>query len=274
VVEPTPGTAPPLLAPEAAAGPDIVGEPADAPAAPARTVAAASPSKAAPRVATRTARPAAEPTPEPQPQVAAAPLVPPAQVATPQPPVRALNGAAVRQIETGDNTGVTALRQAANLGYAPAQFYLGKLYETGGGGLSKNATEARRWTERAAQSGDPKAMHNLALYFFEGEGGPKNATMAANWFRRAAELGLQDSQYNLARLNEQGFGVPQNAAEAYKWYLIAASNGDADARAGAERTKRMLSPDAQAAAERSAAALRAQITGASRAVQSVAQQGQ
>jgi localization factor PodJL len=263
VIDPTTSPAAPAD-PAAIAGLPTVGAPAaTAPLAP-RTVAAA------PKAPSRPTRAVVEPIAEPA-APAPAPLVQPAQAATPQPPVRALYGAAVRQIETGDNSGVASLRQAANLGYAPAQFYLGKLYETGGGGLAKNPIEARRWTERAAQAGDPKAMHNLALYFFEGEGGAKNATMAANWFLRAAQLGLQDSQYNLARLNEQGFGVPQNPAEAYKWYLIAASNGDADARAGAERVKRQLSPDAQAAAERSAAALRAQITGSSRSPQTVAQ---
>ena len=185
-----------------------------------------------------------------------APLIP--QAGQSAASARVLYSTAVRQIETGDNTGLEALRKAANLSYAPAQFYLGKLYETGGAGLGKDAAEARRWTERAAQAGDPKAMHNLALYYFEGDGGPKNSTIAASWFRRAAELGLQDSQYNLARLHEQGFGVAQNPAEAYKWYLIAASGGDADARAGAERTKKQLSPDAQAAAATARRELRRQ----------------
>jgi localization factor PodJL len=81
---------------------------------------------------------------------------------------------------------------------------------------------------------------------------------AVEWFRRAAEAGLQDSQYNLARLYEQGYGVTQNAAEAYKWYLIAGAGGDAEARSSAERLKATLSPDSQAAAQRSAAAYRAQ----------------
>jgi localization factor PodJL len=164
----------------------------------------------------------------------------------------------VRRVEAKDNSGVDVVRKAANLGYAPAQFYLAKLYEAGGNGVKKDADQARVWTERAAEGGDEKAMHNLALYYFEGTGGPKNTTLAAQWFRRAADLGLVDSQYNLARLYEEGFGVSQNPAEAYKWYLIAAKAGDAESRTSAQRLKAQLSPEAQAAAERSAAGFQAQ----------------
>jgi localization factor PodJL len=169
-----------------------------------------------------------------------------------------LYGDAVRRIEARDFSGLDGLRKSANLGYAPAEFYLAKLYETGEAGLKKDLGEARRWTERAAEAGDKKAMHNLALYYVEGSGGPKNTTTAAQWFHRAADLGLVDSQYNLGRLYEEGFGVAQNPAEAYKWYLIAAHAGDAESRASAQRLKGQLSPEAQSAAERAAGAFQAQ----------------
>ena len=168
----------------------------------------------------------------------------------------ALYAEAVSNVESGAEGGLDDLKRVANLGYAPAQFYLAKLYEQGGENLAKDMVEARRWTERAAQGGDRKAMHNLALYYFEGQGGPKNSTTAAQWFRRAADLGLVDSQYNLGRLYEEGFGVSQNAAEAYKWFLIAGQAGDNDAAASAERIKDALSPAAQAVAERSASAFK------------------
>jgi len=171
-----------------------------------------------------------------------------------QPAATMLYADAVKRIEAKDHSGVDVLKQAANLGYAPAQFYLAKLYEGGDAGLAKDVAEARRWTERAAENGDRKAMHNLALYYFEGTGGPKNTTLAAQWFRRAADLGLVDSQYNLARLFEGGFGVSQNPAEAYKWYGIAARAGDGESKAAAEKLKRLLSPQAQKTAERAALA--------------------
>ncbi len=166
---------------------------------------------------------------------------------------------AVRRIESQDRSGLANLRRAANLGYSPAQFYLAKLYEGGEAGLTKDIALARRWTERAAENGEKKAMHNLGLYYFEGTGGPRNVTIAAQWFRRAADLGLTDSQYNLARLYEGGFGVGQNQAEAYKWYLIAGRAGDGESRVASDRLKHVISTDAQATAERAAAAFRPDI---------------
>ena len=177
---------------------------------------------------------------------------------TPSPDAVSLYGDATRRIESRDFTGVEALKKSANLGYAPAEFYLAKLYESGEAGLKHDSAEARRWTERAAEGGDKKAMHNLALYYFEGTGGPKNTTSAAQWFRRAADLGLTDSQYNLGRLYEEGFGVAQNPAEAYKWYLIAARSGDAESHSSAQRIKGQLSVESQAAAERAAQSFLAQ----------------
>jgi len=186
--------------------------------------------------------------------------IPPAasKIAAPSADAATFYGDGARRIEGHDNTGVEDLRKSANLGYAPAQFYLAKLYENGDAGLKKDLDQARRWTERAAEGGDRKAMHNLALYYFEGTGGGKNTTIAAQWFHRAADLGLVDSQYNLGRLYEEGFGVSQNPAEAYKWYLIAAKGGDAESRASAQRLKRQLSAEAQTAAERAASAFIAQ----------------
>jgi localization factor PodJL len=169
----------------------------------------------------------------------------------------ALYAEASQALDAGDDSGLEKLKQAANLGHPPAQFYLAKLYEAGRSGLKQDLAEARRWTERAAQRGERKAMHNLALYYFEGAGGPKNTSTAAQWFQRAAEMGLLDSQYNLGRLYEEGIGVPQNAAEAYRWYLIAGRQGDAESRASAQRVKAQLSAEARVVAEKSAASFRA-----------------
>ena len=207
---------------------------------------------------------AAKPTPTAKAPVAKVPAIAPAAAPAVLPAAvagspRLLYAASVHQIETGDVSGVEGVRKAANLGYAPAEFYLAKLFESGSSGVRKDPAEARRWTERAAQTGDAKAMHNLALYWFEGAGGPKDPAQAAEWFKKAAQLGVQDSQYNLARLYEQGFGVAKNPAEAYKWYLVAGTAGDAESKAGAEAVKRQLAPETQTASERAAQAFRAQI---------------
>jgi localization factor PodJL len=175
-----------------------------------------------------------------------------------------LYSSAVRRIEGGDLGGVEELKRSANLGDAAAEFYLARLYETGGAGLSKDLATARRWTERAAMAGDVAAMHNLGLYFYEGDGGPQDPAQAARWFRRAAEQGVRDSQFNLALLYAKGYGVPRNLAEAYKWYLIAAAEGDDGARKSAADLRSDLSPESAAAAERAAAGFRIQTQAALR----------
>jgi localization factor PodJL len=171
---------------------------------------------------------------------------------------KALFAASIRKIETGDRTGLEGLKRVANGGYPAAQFYLSKLLESGKGGVKRDMVEARRWSERAANGGDPRAMHNLALYYFKGEGGPRNSTTAALWFRKAADTGLVDSQFNLAQLYESGLGVSQNAAEAYKWYVIAGRAGDGTARGRANALRPQLTAEALGTADRSAQAFRAQ----------------
>ncbi|MBO9543022.1 peptidoglycan-binding protein [Caulobacter sp.] len=178
--------------------------------------------------------------------------------AQPTDEAKALFEDGVRKIETGDRSGLDGVKKAANGGYPAAQFYLSKMFEAGKGGVKSDMPEARRWSERAAAGGDPRAMHNLALYYFKGEGGPRNVTTAATWFRKAADLGLVDSQFNLAQLYEGGYGVSQNPAEAYKWYVIAGRAGDATARSRATALRAQLTAEAQQTADRSAQAFRPQ----------------
>ena len=178
---------------------------------------------------------------------------PPAKLA--EPTATDLYQQALRKLSAQEPGGLALMTKAANEGYAPAEFHLGKLYENGEAGLVKDPAAARRWTERAAQAGEPRAMHNLALYYFDGVGGSKDLIEAADWFRKAAGAGVVDSQYNLGRLYEQGYGVQRDPAEAYKWYLVAARAGDQESKSAAEQLKASLSAQDLKAAERAAAAI-------------------
>ena len=180
---------------------------------------------------------------------------------------------AVRRLEGGDVGGLPDLRRAATLGLPQAQFHLANLYEDGKAGLPKDPVQARAWMARAASGGDSKAMFNLGLDFANGEGGEKDDRAAVAWFRRAADLGLRDAQFNLAVMNQNGRGGPKSAAEAYKWFTIAAAAGDPGARASADALRPELAPDVLAAAERSAAAYRAQTGQAAAAPRTVASAG-
>jgi localization factor PodJL len=162
--------------------------------------------------------------------------------------------AAVEQKQPG---ALARLKTIAESGHPPSQMFLARLYETGQAGVTQNLSEARRWTQRAAEAGDPTAMHNLALYYFRGEGGPQDTAAAAQWFTKAAQHGVVDSQYNLGLLYQSGSGVPRDLAQAYKWFTIAANSGDSQARASALDLEAKLPAAQLAQAEGQAAAFEA-----------------
>ncbi|CAN7456121.1 Localization factor PodJS [Phenylobacterium sp. LjRoot219] len=182
----------------------------------------------------------------------------PASTASGRPPAQladallAAFGKAARGVEAGEPGALAKLKAIAEAGHPPAQFYLGKLYETGEHGVTQNLAEARRWTERAAEGGDAAAMHNLALFDFRGEGGAQDLTAAARWFRAAAEQGIVDSQFNLGLLYQSGSGVARDPVQAYTWFTIAAAGGDAQARSNAQVLQAQLTPAQRAAAEQAA----------------------
>lgn len=180
--------------------------------------------------------------------VAQGPAAAPASPATEQ----AL-AAVMADVQAGRPGAALRLRRLAEAGLPRAQMQMARLYESGQNGLAVDRAEARRWTARAADAGEPVAIHNLAIYYLEGRGGPQDEAMAARLLRRAATMGVADSQFNLALMYETGSGVSRNLVEAYKWFQIAAANGDLKARGHAVALEAKLSPRELASAERTVA---------------------
>ncbi len=178
--------------------------------------------------------------------------------AVPSPDVAATEGATlyargVQLIDNGDDSGLEALKRAANLGYGPAQMRLAGLYQEGGAGLTPDPVEARAWARRAAEGGEARAMHYYAMQLYDGEGGARNRVEALSWLKKAAEAGRVDSQYNVARLYEKGDeGVAANATEAFKWYMIAARRGDQQALAAVQRLTPVTSAETRRVAREAA----------------------
>jgi TPR repeat protein len=126
----------------------------------------------------------------------------------------------------GTEQAVSWLDRAARAGIAPAQLALGGIYEKGLG-VAKDPQLARIYYLAAAQRGNAKAMHNLAVLY--AQGGNPDYVSAAEWFRKAAMHGLADSQFNLAVLYDRGAGIERNPVEAYRWFGLAARHGDPSA---------------------------------------------
>jgi AcrR family transcriptional regulator len=108
--------------------------------------------------------------------------------------------------------------QAAQAGVPVAQYLAGA--------LSDDKVRAFQLFNAAAEKGNLKAMHNLAIAYAQGLGTRKDEAKAADWFARAAERGYVDSAFDLAVLYERGEGVQQDLKQALKWYAVAAFTGD------------------------------------------------
>jgi localization factor PodJL len=126
-------------------------------------------------------------------------------------------------------------------------FRLGTLMEKGLG-TKKDPDAARRYYLQAAERGNAKAMHNLAVLDADGGGKGPNYKGAATWFKKAAERGVADSQYNLGILYARGIGLEQNLAESFKWFSLAAAQGDADAGRKRDDVAKRLDQQSLAAA--------------------------
>lgn len=149
-----------------------------------------------------------------------------------------------RGVEADPEAAVKWLAFAMQKGSAPAAHRLGAMYEAAGRDLS----EARRFYEWAAEQGNVRAMHALAMLLSDGAsavtGGKPDWNGALRWFQAAAELGYRDSQYNLGVVYARGLGVAADLGEAYKWLALAAAQGDEDSA----RKRDIVASDADPAA--------------------------
>ncbi len=94
---------------------------------------------------------------------------------------------------------------------------------------TKDLGRARSWYQAAAEKGNVKAMHNLAVSLSGRQDGDPDYALAAKWYGEAAAYGLADSQFNLGVLAEHGLGMPKNLGAAYQWFALAAKDGDQEA---------------------------------------------
>ncbi|MGR7995662.1 hypothetical protein [Xanthobacter sp. ZOL 2024] len=122
------------------------------------------------------------------------------------------------------DAGIKWLGYAVSNGFAPAAYRLGSLYEN----TLHNMDEAYRFYKWAAEQGNVRAMHNLAVLYSQGIDGAPDWGRAIEWFRKAANLGLKDSQHNLGIIFARGMAGTSDLTEALTWFEIAAAQGDQD----------------------------------------------
>jgi hypothetical protein len=118
-------------------------------------------------------------------------------------------------------------------------FSFGQMYYEGDG-VQQDYEGAATWYRMAAERGNSRAQHNLALMYENGEGVSRDPGEAAKWYQLAAEQGNAASQNNLGTLVERGEGVAQDFITALEWYRRAAEGGDQNGRANCSRLKSRL----------------------------------
>jgi TPR repeat protein len=64
---------------------------------------------------------------------------------------------------------------------------------------------------KAAEQGDAKAQHRLAMSYFMA----KNHQLTVHWYRQSVMQGNEDSLYNLVMLYCSGYGVEKNIEACY-----------------------------------------------------------
>jgi TPR repeat protein len=104
------------------------------------------------------------------------------------------------------------IRQAAEGGYAQAQFALGSMYAFGDG-VPQSKTEARLWYEKAAAQSHPVALYNLGLYYDKGIGVAQDRVRALGYYKRGADAGDGKAAFNAGQLLVTGDGVTPDVAE-------------------------------------------------------------
>ena len=119
---------------------------------------------------------------------------------------------------------IAALRQSAESGNFDAQFQLAKRYQTGDG-VPKDAAEAFKWMQKAAQNGKIQsssvgdAIYALALMYEKGEGVLPDVSKAHELFLQAAtEYRQSEATFRVGQMYEKGEGVPQDERKAVEFY--------------------------------------------------------
>jgi TPR repeat protein/transglutaminase-like putative cysteine protease len=125
----------------------------------------------------------------------------------------------------GADQGIDSLRRAASLGEAVAQNKLGRLYASGGQGLTQDYTQALGWYRKAAEQNLAEAQFNLGGMFYRGLGTPQAYETALLWFRKAANQNFAAAQYFLGLMYVRGQGVAADDAQALAWYQKSAAGG-------------------------------------------------
>ncbi|WP_253306469.1 SEL1-like repeat protein [unidentified bacterial endosymbiont] len=106
------------------------------------------------------------------------------------------------------------------------RYYLGEMYEKGQG-VARDAQEACRFYQLAADQGHAWAQFNLGRMYEYGQGMAEDKEKAYQLYQLAANQGHARAQYHLGGMYEKGQGVEWSDEKACELYQAAANQGHA-----------------------------------------------
>ena len=112
---------------------------------------------------------------------------------------------------------IKELRAKAEHEDLEAQNALGNAYTNALLGVKVDYAEAYRWYLQAAEKGFAPAQFNLGLAFELGRGMPADDRQAFKYYLMAAEQGFAAAQFNVGNMHLTGHGVGQDLFEANGW---------------------------------------------------------
>lgn len=131
------------------------------------------------------------------------------------------------------------MKKAAESGYAPAQYYLGILYEKGQG-VSKSYSNARKYYELAARQKYAAAQNQLGCLYYNGLGVDTDYSEAVYYQKLAASQGYAPAEVNLGYMYENGYGVEKNLETARAYYQEAMDNNYDGAEEALTRIQQLI----------------------------------
>ena len=126
-----------------------------------------------------------------------------------------------KEMVNTDPRRVKTLAEAAELGYADAQYSLGGRYR-GGVGMRKNYEKAFYWFTKAAEHEHAEAAYYLAAMYRKGRATKVDLFKAKELTEKAASLGCAPAQHMIGKLL---LSIPGREKKAVAWIRLAASNG-------------------------------------------------
>ncbi len=136
-------------------------------------------------------------------------------------------------VEQDHSVAAKLYRQAAEMGDAYAQYYLGDCYANGKG-VEQSYNEALKWYRKADEQGHPFACTTIyellkkhfAHFYAESD---RLYEKYMDYVTTLANGGNVYAQFALGQCYEKGLGVEQDIKKALEWYNHAARRGDVEA---------------------------------------------